>query len=75
LRTFTSAYNFSVLLRCAASPPEPVAPPVGYVSPPIGYAAPPSAPVNASYFCASARQFYPYTAYCPEGRQLVVPSR
>jgi hypothetical protein len=62
-------------INAAASPPEPVAPPVSYVSPPIGYAAPPPAPVNASYFCASARQFYPYTAYCPEGWQLVVPSR
>jgi hypothetical protein len=62
-------------ISAAASPPEPVAPPVSYVSPPIGYAAPPPAPVNASYFCASARQFYPYTAYCPEGWQLVLPAR
>ncbi len=62
-------------ISAAASPPEPVAPPVNYVSPPIGYAAPPPAPVNASYFCASARQFYPYTAYCPEGWQLVLPAR
>jgi hypothetical protein len=62
-------------ISAAASPPEPVAPPVSYVSPPIGYAAPPPAPVNASYFCASARQFYPYTAYCPEGWQLVLPGR
>jgi hypothetical protein len=62
-------------INAAASPPEPATPLVSYVSPPIGYAAPPPAPVSASYFCASARQFYPYTAYCPEGWQLVVPSR
>ncbi len=62
-------------ISAAASPPEPLAPPVSYVSPPIGYAAPPPAPVNASYFCASARQFYPYTTYCPEGWQLVLPAR
>ncbi|MBP8149447.1 MAG: hypothetical protein KAY21_06980 [Limnohabitans sp.] len=62
-------------ISAAASPPEPAAPPVSYVSPPIGYAAPPPAPVNAGYFCASARQFYPYTAYCPEGWQRVMPSR
>ena len=62
-------------INAAASTPEPAAPSVSYVSPPIGYAAPPPAPVSASYFCASARQFYPYTAYCPEGWQLVVPSR
>ena len=62
-------------ISAAASPAEPVAPPVSYVSPPIGYAAPPPAPVNANYFCASARQFYPYTTYCPEGWQLVMPSR
>jgi hypothetical protein len=62
-------------ISAAASPPEPATPLVSYVSPPIGYAAPPPAPVNASYFCASARQFYPYTAYCPEGWQLVLPAR
>jgi hypothetical protein len=62
-------------ISAAASPPEPAPPLVSYVSPPIGYAAPPPAPVNASYFCASARQFYPYTAYCPEGWQLVLPAR
>jgi len=62
-------------INAAASTPEPAAPSVSYVSPPIGYAAPPPAPVSASYFCASARQFYPYTAYCPEGWQLVMPSR
>ena len=62
-------------ISAAASPPEPATPLVSYVSPPIGYAAPPPAPVNANYFCASARQFYPYTAYCPEGWQLVLPAR
>jgi hypothetical protein len=62
-------------INAAASPPEPATPLVSYVSPPIGYAVPPPAPVSASYFCASARQFYPYTAYCPEGWQLVIPSR
>jgi len=62
-------------ISAAASPAEPAPPLVSYVSPPIGYAAPPPAPVNASYFCASARQFYPYTAYCPEGWQLVLPAR
>jgi hypothetical protein len=62
-------------ISAAASPPEPATPLVSYVSPPIGYAAPPPAPVNANYFCASVRQFYPYTAYCPEGWQLVLPAR
>ena len=62
-------------INAAASTPEPAAPSVSYVSPPISYAAPPPAPVNANYFCASARQFYPYTAYCPEGWQLVLPAR
>ncbi len=64
-----------VVINAAASQPEPAAPSVSYVSPPISYAAPLPAPVNASYFCASARQFYPYTAYCPEGWQLVLPAR
>jgi len=62
-------------INAAASQPETAVPSVSYVSPPISYAAPPPAPVNASYFCASARQFYPYTAYCPEGWQLVLPAR
>ena len=34
-----------------------------------------SPPVHASYFCSSVGQFYPYTSYCPEGWQLVIPGR
>ena len=43
-----------------------------YVAPPVTYYPPQPAP-SASYYCASSGQFYPYTAYCPEGWQLVQP--
>lgn len=62
-------------ISAAASPAEPAPPLVSYVSLPIGYAVPPPEPVNANFFCASASQFYPDTAYCPEGWQLVLPAR
>jgi hypothetical protein len=44
-----------------------------YVAPVVTYYPPQPAP-SASYYCASAGQFYPNTAYCPEGWQLVQPS-
>ncbi len=34
------------------------------------YQAPPS-PDRIWYYCASARQYYPYTPYCPEGWQAI----
>lgn len=51
----------------AASRPAPV-----YVAPSVTYYPPQPAP-SVSYFCGSSGQFYPYTAYCPEGWQLVQP--
>jgi hypothetical protein len=36
---------------------------------------PPVPPANAGYFCNSVGQFYPYTTFCPEGWQLVMPAR
>jgi len=74
-----------------STPPPPVyvQPPVAYVPAPVTYAtpaptyvvpmevapAPVSPPVNAWYFCRSVGQYYPYTQYCPEGWQLVAPTR
>jgi len=52
----------------AAARPAPT-----YVAPAVTYYPPQPAP-SASYYCASAGQFYPYTPYCPEGWQLVQPT-
>lgn len=49
----------------AAARPAPT-----YVAPTVTYYPPPPAP-NASYYCGSSGQYYPYTSYCPEGWQLV----
>ena len=62
-------------ISAAANQPSYTPPPqVTYVPPPVAYVAPPS-PANASYFCSSVGQFYPHTSYCPEGWQLVYPTR
>ncbi len=52
----------------AAARPAP-----NYVAPAVTYYPPQPAP-SASYYCGSSGQYYPYTAYCPEGWQLVQPS-
>jgi len=69
------------------SPPPPVyvSPPVTYAPPIATYVAPvevapapsmpPPPPADAWYFCRSVGQYYPYTQYCPEGWQLVPPTR
>lgn len=45
-------------------------------SAPVEFAPVPAPPlVNAWYFCRSVGQYYPYTQYCPEGWQLVAPTR
>ena len=49
-----------------------VAPPT-YVAPAVVTQAPPP-PSQVWYFCQSARQYYPYTAHCPEGWQVVSPA-
>jgi hypothetical protein len=49
----------------AAARPAPT-----YVTPTVTYYPPQPAP-NASYYCGSSGQYYPYTSYCPEGWQLV----
>lgn len=73
----------------APPPPTYVQPSVTYVPPPVTYVAPAPIysapvevtpvpappPVNAWYFCRSVGQYYPYTQYCPEGWQLVAPTR
>jgi hypothetical protein len=62
-------------ISAAASQPSYTPPPqVTYVTPPVTYMPPPP-PASASYFCSSVGQFYPNTAYCPEGWQLVYPVR
>jgi hypothetical protein len=62
-------------ISAAASQPSTTPPPqVTYVTPPVTYVPPPP-PASASYFCSSVGQFYPNTAYCPEGWQLVYPVR
>lgn len=45
-----------------------------YTAPAIVAQTPPPQPANAWYFCKSVGQYYPYTAYCPEGWQLVSPT-
>jgi hypothetical protein len=50
-----------------------VAPPT-YIAPALVTQAPPPPPSQVWYFCQSARQYYPYTAHCPEGWQLVSPA-
>lgn len=49
-----------------------IAPPT-YIAPAVVTQAPPPPP-QVWYFCQSTRLYYPYTAYCPEGWQLVSPS-
>lgn len=62
-------------ISAAANQPSYTPPPqVTYAPPPVAYVAPPP-PANASYFCSSVGQFYPHTSYCPEGWQLVYPTR
>jgi len=73
--------------QSSAPPPTYVQPPVTYLPPAATYVtpaptyvapvemAPAPAPVNAWYFCRSVGQYYPYTQYCPEGWQLVAPTR
>ncbi len=61
-------------ISAAASQPSYTPPPqVTYVPPPVAFVPPP--PTSASYFCSSVGQFYPHTAYCPEGWQLVYTVR
>ena len=45
-----------------------------YMAPPVALPVPPPQPANAWYFCRSVGQYYPYTANCPEGWQLVSPT-
>ena len=59
-------------IGAASSQPSYVQPQVTYVSPPVSYV-PPPAPATANYYCGSVGQYYPNTAYCPEGWQLVYP--
>lgn len=71
----------------SAPPPTYVQPSVTYIPPAVTYVAPAPtyiapvemapapAPVNAWYFCRSVGQYYPYAQYCPEGWQLVAPTR
>ena len=64
------------VVHAAAQPPAPPPPPVTVlptviVPAPSVALVPPPAPAAARYFCGSVGQFYPNTAYCPEGWQLV----
>lgn len=44
-----------------------------HVAPPPAYVPPPQPQNRYWYYCASARQYYPYVNYCPEGWQQVLP--
>ena len=62
------------VIQATTSTPVLSAPPVTYANP-VNPSFPPPAPAEAHYFCASVRQFYPDTRYCPEGWQLLTPAR
>ena len=45
-----------------------------YVAPPRAIQAPPP-DTGSWYYCGSSGQYYPYTNYCPEGWQSIMPPR
>lgn len=47
--------------------------PTYYVAPPRSAEPPPE--TGNWYYCESSGQYYPYTRYCPEGWQAVMPPR
>ena len=59
-----------VVIQQAPPPPAPVVIPS---APPAAVAPPAPVVTNVWYYCASARQYYPHTPYCPEGWRVIAP--